>query len=291
MSIKVMTMVWDSDLKPNHKHVLHAYADRADDAGESVYPGEEEVAWKTSYSLPTVRRVTAELIALGAMERVKTGHRNQRAEYRISVEFLKASHNDRQSKAYQMASKSLSDGRESLSDGVEKPIASDMPNVSDPSSTSVIRQLVESDKPERTTNQLDHDALIAAVIEVHGQPATQTEWGKFHRAAKTLAEADVTPDEYSGLVAAYVSKHDGNQPAVLTVSQRVGEIRQYRDAGPMAKAALIVVAAATIDPESCSHKWADVEDTPEGRVGLCRLCRVERLFPVGELLTESEVSP
>ena len=45
----------------------------------------------------------------------------------------------------------------------------------------------------------------------------ESERGKFNSVAKKLREAEVTPDEYPLLVAAYSHKYDRLQPAVTTV--------------------------------------------------------------------------
>lgn len=77
------------------------------------------------------------------------------------------------------------------------------------------------------------DDLWDAVVDVHGDPATKSERGKFNRAVALLREADVTPDEYPLLVLAYTSKYDSLQPAVMTVAARVGEMRQFVTQGPI----------------------------------------------------------
>ena len=85
MSVSVMTLVWRSDLPANHKLVLLAYADHANDDGGSVYPGEDWMAAKTSYTSGNVRRVTKELVDAGFLYRVKRGHTGQRAEWEVDV--------------------------------------------------------------------------------------------------------------------------------------------------------------------------------------------------------------
>lgn len=77
------------------------------------------------------------------------------------------------------------------------------------------------------------DELWDVFVEVHGQPASQSERGKFNKIVKTLREADVSAAEYPQLVQAYVSKYGGSQPAAATVAQRVGEMRNYLLKGPM----------------------------------------------------------
>ncbi len=77
------------------------------------------------------------------------------------------------------------------------------------------------------------DHLWDVFTEVHGDPASKSERGKYNRFVKQLRDADVTAEEYPTLVAAYCRKHDGLQPAVATVAERIGELRHYRDRGPI----------------------------------------------------------
>ena len=95
MSVSVMTLVWRSELPANHKLVLLAYADHANDDGTSVYPGEDWMAAKTSYTGGNVRRVTKELVDSGFLRRVKRGHTGQRAEWEVDVDRLKGAQSAR----------------------------------------------------------------------------------------------------------------------------------------------------------------------------------------------------
>ncbi len=61
MSIKIMTLVWDSCLDRELKFVALAYADWADDDGGNIYPATDRVAWKTGYSERQVRSITRKL--------------------------------------------------------------------------------------------------------------------------------------------------------------------------------------------------------------------------------------
>lgn len=67
MSIKVMTLVWDSALEREHKFVALAYADWANDDGENIYPATDRVAWKTGYSERQVRAITKKLRELSIL--------------------------------------------------------------------------------------------------------------------------------------------------------------------------------------------------------------------------------
>lgn len=94
MSVKVMAQVWDSDLPPNHKLVLLAYADAANDDGTHCFPGEERLAQMTGYSVSQIRRITRELIDSGRLIQVKRGYRGQRAEFAIPKGAQSATHSD-----------------------------------------------------------------------------------------------------------------------------------------------------------------------------------------------------
>lgn len=86
MSVKVMGLVWDSELKPSHKLVLLAYADAAEHDGSDIWPGWERMCEMTSYSRSQVARITAELIDVGVLVQVSKGHTGKRASYRIVVD-------------------------------------------------------------------------------------------------------------------------------------------------------------------------------------------------------------
>ena len=89
MSVRIMAEVWDTNLPPHQKLVLLAYADHANDEGTSIYPGEDLMVRKTSYSAGNIRRVTRDLIDEGILERVSKGHRGQRAVSKIETTVLR----------------------------------------------------------------------------------------------------------------------------------------------------------------------------------------------------------
>ena len=136
MSVTVMGHVWASDLPPHLKLVLLAYADHANDDGSSIYPGEEWMAAKTSYTKGTIRRNTKALLDDGYLEQIKRGYRGQRAEYRVNVPKVKASHIDTLSNASHLTTESLSSEAESLSSDDGMPSAHATPNVREPSEPS-----------------------------------------------------------------------------------------------------------------------------------------------------------
>lgn len=67
MSIKVMDMVWKSDLPHNEKFVLLCLADWSNDEGESIYPSVSHIAWKTGYSARNVKELLAILKEKGIL--------------------------------------------------------------------------------------------------------------------------------------------------------------------------------------------------------------------------------
>jgi DNA-binding IclR family transcriptional regulator len=87
MSVKIMGLVFDSELSPNHKLVLLAYADHAKHDGTSIFPAIASIARKTSYSRRQVQRVTQELVEAGYL--VADGHGPRGTnKYRIPLEAL-----------------------------------------------------------------------------------------------------------------------------------------------------------------------------------------------------------
>lgn len=142
-----MAQVWDSDLAPNRRLVLLAYADAAEHDGTRSFPGEERLMSMTGYSTATVRKITRELLETGSLVQVKKGHRGQRAEYRIPP--LKASHPDTHSEG------------ESLSSEHGKPITGDTPPVLDPSYEKTLPTVVSSETPML----FDDGNAVKAVVE------------------------------------------------------------------------------------------------------------------------------
>ncbi len=86
MSVKQMGMVWELDLAPNHRLVLLAYADHADECGNNIFPSLARIAHKTGYSRDQVRRISKELKDAGLMELVEQATHNRPAEYRLTLE-------------------------------------------------------------------------------------------------------------------------------------------------------------------------------------------------------------
>ena len=223
-----MGRVWDADLPPNLKLVLLAYADAAEHDGTEIWPGWDRVAQMTGYSEATVARITAELRRVGVLVRVQRGFTGQRSKYLIDLSHpaLEAYQDDMQSD-----SESLSNDQKSLSNDAE----SLSPTIALPSYSPVLNSRPTS---EATSSR---DLLWESVVEIHGEPATKSERGKYNKAVAELREAKVTPDEYPSLVLAYTSKYDTLQPAVMTVAHRVGEMRHFLSKGPIRSVSLEAV--------------------------------------------------
>lgn len=99
------------------------------------------------------------------------------------------------------------------------------------------------------------DLLWEVFVEIHGEPATKSERGKYNKIVSNLREADVTPDEYPVLVSAYATKWEGNQAAPATVSERIGELRHFVKRGP--------IAARTIEEVERDRRFAALEEGGE----------------------------
>jgi len=67
MSIKAMSIVWESKLESSKRFILLYYADRGNDEGENVYPSVHTVAERTGLSRRTVQRLTKEMVEDGLM--------------------------------------------------------------------------------------------------------------------------------------------------------------------------------------------------------------------------------
>ena len=67
MSVKVMGVVWESDLPQREKFVLLAYADHADHMGNNVFPSVGLIAWKTGYTTRSIQRITKTLLDKGIL--------------------------------------------------------------------------------------------------------------------------------------------------------------------------------------------------------------------------------
>lgn len=62
MSVKMMALVWDSQLPREERYVLLAYADHADHDGNNIWPSVETMAKKTGYSERSIQIITKSLV-------------------------------------------------------------------------------------------------------------------------------------------------------------------------------------------------------------------------------------
>ena len=90
MSIKIMSMVFDTPLKPTQKLIMLALADHANDMGGRVFPSMERVAHKVCLSKRQVQRIMNDLRKDGYIEMVHKASRHRPREYRIDLVKLKA---------------------------------------------------------------------------------------------------------------------------------------------------------------------------------------------------------
>ena len=90
MSIKIMSMVFDTPLKPNQKLIMLALADHASDSGGRVFPSMERVAHKVCLSKRQVQRIMNDLRKEGLIHMTHKASRHRPREYRIDLVKLKA---------------------------------------------------------------------------------------------------------------------------------------------------------------------------------------------------------
>jgi hypothetical protein len=198
MSVKVMAQVWDSDLAPNHRLVLLAYADAAEHDGTKSFPGEERLMKMTGYSTATVRRITAELLELKVLVQVRKGHRGQRAEYRVPPP--KASHPDTHSEG------------ESLSSEHGKPITGDTPPVLDPSEEKTLPTVVSSEMVLFDDGGSDverhRDLYYEAACAALDLPHDNSDSGVLGVIGKKARDGDHQPDEILRRAALHLATFD-----------------------------------------------------------------------------------
>lgn len=241
MSVKQMAMVWDLDLEPNHKIVLLAYADHADDDGDNVYPSLGRMAHKTGYSTDQIRRISRQLVEAGLMELVEKGvGRGKPHRYRLTLE--KGSKLPSfKSKAEKVASAKEKVAPEPIKGGIAMP-----PEPSEPSVNHHVSDSNESlsGKPQMSNvvavEKYVTDCIYQAMKE-NGTRLLSSEY-PYHlgRAKDMLAKDSPTDAELETLPAAFVRlwqiKGKADAPAALVEMRRQkarGEILTgNRDTGP-----------------------------------------------------------
>ena len=222
MSVTLMTLVWRSDLPANHKLVLLAYADHANDEGGSVYPGEDWMAAKTSYTGGNIRRVTKELVSSGFLHRVKRGHRGQRAEWEVDVQMLKAAQSARLLElegARQEAKSRANDAGEARGTAT--------PNITEPSEEPSV-QIASTENEKQRPRNLWWDELVA----LFGEPTTETRQRLYGRITALVSDQPVSEIRRR---AAWIVKNWGHEKLTPTSlethwSRFDGAIGQITDA-------------------------------------------------------------
>lgn len=90
MSIKLMSLVWESNLPSHEKFIALALADYGSDDGTRIYPAIETVAGKVGKSERAVQYAIRSLEASGVLETVKEGGgRRNPTHYRMNIAALK----------------------------------------------------------------------------------------------------------------------------------------------------------------------------------------------------------
>ena len=176
MSVKVMGLVWDTDLPGNLKLTLLAYADAAEHDGTEIWPGHERLESMTGYSRSQVERNTRDLLKRGVLVRVQKGHRGRRAAFLIPLEALAlVSH-----PATQTDSDSVASASDSVASEGGKGRTHATPPVLDPSSPSVLK-IAPKERDEHW------DVLVG----IFGTPA-ENQRSLYGRVLKLVKQSDVT---------------------------------------------------------------------------------------------------
>lgn len=77
MGIKLLSQVWEKDIRGPARDVLMVYCDHANDDGRVAWPTIETVAWKAGYSVRQTQRVIKKLRTAGMLRQVKTHNGRQ----------------------------------------------------------------------------------------------------------------------------------------------------------------------------------------------------------------------
>lgn len=258
MSVKIMSMVWESGLPKHQKMALLAYADHANDEGGSIFPGEELMAEKTSDSPGNMRRITKTLVDAGYLERVTPGRRGQRAQYRIVLESLAAqiefhrverervsagiglaahiAHLTPESEGAQESEIAAHGGPDSRALVQPQARMEATPNVIEPSRTvseppvSGSAAIVAAGAAgERSAKEI-HDGLVFALADALGwerEQISEPQWGKLHRAAKDL-EGVAEPEEIPRAVAIYRINFSGASISPNAIAANWAELQVAR---------------------------------------------------------------
>ncbi len=137
MSVKVMGLVWDTELPGNLKLLLLAYADAAEHDGTEIWPGRKRLASMCGVSVATADRLTRKLLEGGYLIQVQKGHRGRRAAFVIPLSVLAANAIVSQDATHSNAD-SVASSPDSVASETGKGSAHAPPPVLDPSSTPVL---------------------------------------------------------------------------------------------------------------------------------------------------------
>lgn len=90
MSVRVMSVVWETECSHSERLVLLALADHADDEGSNAYPSTDRLAWKTGYSRRNVQSILKELRDKGwiVAENGITGGQGMATSYTVRMDQL-----------------------------------------------------------------------------------------------------------------------------------------------------------------------------------------------------------
>lgn len=83
-----MVKVWALDVSQAWLLILLALADCADDAGRSVRPSVDLIAWKTNLTTRHIRRLLADLRHRGVLIVVRPAAQHRPVEYRLRLDVL-----------------------------------------------------------------------------------------------------------------------------------------------------------------------------------------------------------
>jgi len=86
MSIKLMSVVWTLGLRHDEQSILLALADHAHDDGTDARPSLGYLAWKTGYSLRSVKRIVARLRSTGVIQVEEEGGGRVSTVYRLYLD-------------------------------------------------------------------------------------------------------------------------------------------------------------------------------------------------------------
>ncbi len=211
------------NLTPLQRGILAKFAAwyNPDDPTKTIHSSQDYLAWLFEVARETVNRSIAGLVEIGYIQKTRVG-KGANNRYLLNIECMEQ---DARPKWGDVTNRHIQKcgNVTSRSDESSHPIEDE----------AVRRSVKTKEEGGASLATRPRDQLWDMFISIHGDPASKSERGKFNAIVKQLRDAEVSPDEYPSLVAAYVRKHQGLQPAAATIANRVGELRHYRDRGPV----------------------------------------------------------